>query len=45
MTHGAQILFGISPLHPQHLQSVYFEAPPYYLAELSFGILAPIDLR
>jgi hypothetical protein len=35
----------ISPLHPKHLQFMYSEAPPYYLAELSFGILAPIDLR
>ena len=45
MTHGAQILFENFPLHPKHLQFVYFEIPLYCLAELSFGILAPIDLR
>ena len=45
MTHGAQILFENFLLHPKHLQFMYSEAPPYYLAEVNFGILAPIDLR
>lgn len=45
MTHEAQILFENSLLHPKHLQFMFSEVPPYCLGELSFGILAPIDLR